>query len=377
MMDEQARYDFVQNQIKAMKKGQIIWWIIIVIQGCITLGTLAAIVGFIVLVMFILNIIFNYIEYQYYKSVESCGWEAEEVILHFKKIKKRSMIMLVPNLLFGAGIGCIGNIYDLVMVNKALKQEKEILGAGADSNASKINEAEIDWDHCAICNKEEGEEVGLYHLKDGSVCSDCLASHEGLFPQRAEKSIYVKGKSRAHFVHMDIALLKLSVNEVKNRLDNYKKNQEMYSNFSPTKVMCDGCLELDENNSLFRIVGVWNDDFTSTKNGIPSGLIHPYSEVTGICYEMIYHYSESYDDDTHTKTGSWVYTDCNSIVFTFDSEYISEESFMLKRIETSLFNLSKKPHKEFAEKTINELHEILGAPILPAREIENRNFSYR
>ncbi|MBP5275920.1 MAG: hypothetical protein J6Z07_03900 [Lachnospiraceae bacterium] len=371
-MDEKARYEFVQQQVKAMKTSYILWWIVLGIQGLISLSTMMVVYGFLVLAVFIFNIVFCYHEVQYYKSVEACGWEPEDVLNYMQKTKKRSLIMLIPNLIFGAGVGCIGNIYDLVMANKALKQKKEIIG-DADLNDLMKVDPNIDWDHCAICNKTEADDVGIYKLKDGAVCSDCMASHEGLVPQRAENSLYVK--KRAHFVHMDVALLKVTVDNLKERFENFKKNQEMYPNFTPTKVLYDGCLELDENNSLFRIAKVWNDDFTSTQNGFPSGLVHPYSEVTGVCYEMIHHYYETEDSETHTKSGSWVYTDRNSIVIVLDNKYMTEETFLLKKIETSFFNFSKKPHVEYAEKVVKEISEIFGKPVMNMRIVENRNFS--
>jgi len=373
-MDERARYEFVQQQVKVMKTSYITWWIIIAVQGFIGMGTMVAIYGFFVIIMTVINIIFAIGEYRYCRSVQACGWEPEDVINYLEKSKKHNLICLIPNFIFGAGIGCIGNIVDLILISKGLKQKDEILASGASESSADNADTPIDWDHCAFCNKAESEEVGIYKLKNGAVCSDCLASYEGLIPQRAENSAFVK--KRAHFVHMDIALTKITVNNLKERIENYKKNQEMYSDFTPTKVLYDGCLELDEEKSLFRIARVCDDDFVSTKNGLPSGLIHPYSEVTGVCYEMIEHYSEYEDSDTHTKTGSWVYTDCNSIVIMLDNKYMTEETFLLRKIKTSLFNLSKKPHKELAEKTVNEIHEIFDKPIMPMRTVENRNFDY-
>jgi hypothetical protein len=54
---------------------------------------------------------------------------------------------------------------------------------------------------------------------------------------------------------------------------------------------------------------------------------------------------------------------------------MTEETFLLKKIETAFLNLSKKPHVEYAEKVVNEISEIFGKPVMDKRVVENRNFS--
>ena len=98
----------------------------------------------------------------------------------------------------------------------------------------------------------------------------------------------VKGNAVTSIPHTDKVLVALSSKDLEERLEYLKQNNEQYSDFTPTKVICDGCLELDEAKSLFRVVRADEDIYNSAKNGMPSGLIHPYSVVKGICYEMVY-----------------------------------------------------------------------------------------
>jgi hypothetical protein len=122
-------------------------------------------------------------------------------------------------------------------------------------------------------------------------------------------------------------------------------------------------LELDENNSLFRIASA--SDFDSTRTGVSSGLVHPYSTVKGIAFEMIYEYETPYDD----TSGGWKYTGYNSIILAIDNPYLKEETFTLKHIPTKLFESSKKPQNEYSEQMVKELQEIFNKPVLESRKL--------
>ena len=70
--------------------------------------------------------------------------------------------------------------------------------------------------------------------------------------------------------HPDASIRKLSSKDLEERFAYYKNNLEYYACFRPTKVICDGCLEIDEVNSLFRIVH--SSEYDSAKAGSSSGL---------------------------------------------------------------------------------------------------------
>jgi hypothetical protein len=96
-------------------------------------------------------------------------------------------------------------------------------------------------------------------------------------------------------------------------------------------------------------------------------MVHPYSAVTGICYEMVYEYEQGYGEDSISK---WEYTKTNTIVLTIDDKYLTEEVFTLTSIPTKLFANSKKPQIEYSEQTIKELQEIfVNATVLPMRKL--------
>ncbi len=128
-------------------------------------------------------------------------------------------------------------------------------------------------------------------------------------------------------------------------------------------VICDGCLELDEANHLFRIAQP--GEFDSARAGGGSGLVHPYSAIKGIAYEMIY----EYDTPSDSNNGGWRYINLNSIVLPIDNPYLKEETFTLKKIPTDFFANSKKPQIEYAEQTVNELQEIFQKPVLEHRKL--------
>ena len=148
---------------------------------------------------------------------------------------------------------------------------------------------------------------------------------------------------------------------MEDRFEYLKKNQEDYSDFTPTRVICDGCLELDETNSLFRIATA--SEFDSAKAGVASGLVHPYSAVKGIAYEMIY----EYDPPSEEFNGAWYYVFCNSIILAIDNPYLGEETFTLNKLESKKFESYKNIQIKYAEQMVKELQEIFNAPVMEKR----------
>ena len=63
-----------------------------------------------------------------------------------------------------------------------------------------------------------------------------------------------------------------------------EERRKAYPDFDCKKSMFDGCLELDDEQQLFRVV---NKD-SHTANGCSSEFVFPYSAVKGYHYEMVY-----------------------------------------------------------------------------------------
>ena len=366
--DEKSINEFMEEQKQAIKKCTHVW--IGVLAYLLIIGIVACFIvyGVLMLGMFVVNLIFFLKTNKFLKSFENGEVDLKALYSFYEKMGGRAVKLFALNIFCGGLFGVIGNIYEMRIAGSGLKTAEEILGddfkeerKAADPNAK--------WHYCIYCKKNKREGYRLYKLKDGVICHDCVQKYVSMLPKRTANPKDVKEKAVTSIMPFEnaIARLGLSSQDLEDRLEYLNQNKEQYADFNPTKIICDGCLELDEAKSLFRIAEVHEDRYDSARNGIPSGMVHPYSAVTGICYEMVYEYEQGYGEDSISK---WEYTKTNTIVLTIDDKYLTEEVFTLTSIPTKLFANSKKPQIEYSEQTIKELQEIfVNATVLPMRKL--------
>lgn len=368
--DEATINEFIQTQLKAMKTSFTIWIIVLIYLVIVGLPACIAVYGVGMLIMFVVNLMCFLKMRKFAKSMENGEVGIKEIYEYFQTVQGRDVVLMILNFFLGGGLSIVGSIYELHYIGKALGIGEEILGEEYKKERVE-NDPNAKWKYCMYC-KRNSRERKICRLSDGVMCSECLKKYSPMLPQRPVKAIEVKAKSKTKQLYFYDAATKfnLSSQELEDRLEYLKENNEKYSYFSPTKTLCDGCMEFDEKNSLFRIVKSPDESFDSTNKGIPTGLIHPYSAVQGVCYEMIYEWRDDYSSDS--TGGYYSYTNTNTIVVAIEDKYITEEMFVLKQIPTKFLENSKKPQIDYAENTLNELHEIFDKPILPVRKIQNR-----
>ena len=363
--DEKAINEFMQEQVKALKTCFRVW--IGVLAYLLIVGLVACLIvyGVLMVGMFVVNLIFLLKTHKFLKRLENGEVDVKELYEFYESMGRGDLKLFVLNILCGGLFGVIGTIYELHIGEKALRAGEEILGD--DYKKERVSsDPNAKWHYCMYCKKNKREGYRLYKMTDGVICYDCAQKYVSMLPKRTSSPMDIKENGITAKFPVENALAKLSSKDLEDRLEYKKQNLEQYSNFAPTKVICDGCLELDETNSLFRIAEVKEDRYDSAKYGIPSGLVHPYSAVLGICYEMVY----EYDDGTSDQSiGRWRYTNYNTIVFAIDDKYLKEEVFTLQIIPTKVFSNSKKPQIENAEQTVKELQEIFNKPVLPVRKL--------
>ena len=365
--DEKAINEFMEEQKKAIKKCTHVW--IGVMAYLLIIGIVACFIvyGVLMLGMFVVNLIFFLKTQKFLKSFENGEVDLKTLYGFYEKMGSRALKLFTLNLLCGGLFGVIGSIYEMRIAGKALPVAEEILGDDFKEER-KAADPNAQWHYCIYCKKNKREGNHLFRLKDGVICKDCLDKYCSMLPKRSVDPMLVKGNGIASIPNIDRILPQFALKDLEDRLEYLKQNNEQYSDFTPTKVICDGCLELDEAKSLFRVVRADEDIYNSAKNGMPSGLIHPYSVVKGICYEMVYEYEQGYGEDSVSK---WEYKDTNTIVLAIEDKYLKEEVFTLNKVptETGWFANTKKPQIDYAEQTVKELQELFNKPALPARKL--------
>ena len=364
--DERTINEFKQAQVKALKTSVLIW--VGVLAYLFVFGVVACLFlyGFLMLIMFGINLVFMLKSVAFMKKIEKGEADVKEIYYFYEKMSKRSAMMLLLNLFCGGFLGIIGTFYEMRIAQNALDIGEEILGdAFKEERAASDKNARMNY--CIYCKKNSREGYKLYRIRDGVICHGCLNKYAPMLPKRTENPMEMTGKKFTSVMKPDKAILKLSLasRDLDERLEYLKQNNEQYSYFSPTKVLYDGCLELDEANELFRIVAVNEDHYDSTQNGGPSGLIHPYSDVLGVCYEKVYEYDNN--SNYEYSLPEWEYTKKHTIVIAISDRYLTEEVFTLKTLPSKGFSDPVIPQINYAKQAVEELHGIFGKPALQAR----------
>ncbi|MCR4815138.1 MAG: hypothetical protein K5879_09975 [Lachnospiraceae bacterium] len=353
--------EYLEAQKEAIKKNLRIWTGLLIYLLVVGLVLCILIYGVAMLVMFVINLLGFLKTKKLLERIENGEAGVKEVYEYYEALGRRTVKIFAVNIFLAGGLGVLGTINDMKLSADGMSVGAEILGE--EYKDERIaNDPNAKWKYCIYCKNNKTESFfKLHKLTDGVICNQCLSKYTAMLPKRAEDPALLPAHKTAHYISPDSTIRSLSSKDLEERLEYLKKNQEEYSFFTPTRVICDGCLELDEMNFLFRVASA--TEFNSTEVGNPSGLIHPYSAVKGIAYEMIYEYDSSGD---HSE---WRYTRNNSIVLAIDNPYLKEETFRLKGVPSAFFASSKKTQNDYSEQIVNELQEIFKKPVLEKRKL--------
>jgi len=127
--------------------------------------------------------------------------------------------------------------------------------------------------------------------------------------------------------------------------------------------MFEGCLELDENQKLFRVRNIETDNYSSNKFDTATELVFPYSAVKGYYFEKVYRLNSGDD------AGIWEYSKYNNIVMEIDDKYVKQEMFCLRRIIGGFFKSDRKPNIQIAQDALNQLYSVFQKPILKEKKL--------
>ena len=353
--------EFLETQKKALKDNIRIWTGVLIYLLVVGLILCLLLYGFLMLIMFVIDLIFLLKTKELLKRVENGEAGVKEIYEFYENVRKRTGTLLAFNLTCGGVIGVIGSISDNKVSIDGMKKGEKILGDDYwNERVAKDPNAKLKY--CIYCKRNKTKaSFHLYRMSDGVICNNCLSKYSSMLPKRAENPMFLPPTKITHYTKPESTIGGLSLKDLEDRFEYLKKNQEDYSDFAPTRVICDGCLELDETNSLFRIATA--SEFDSAKAGVASGLVHPYSAIKGIAYEMIYEYAPPNEDGN----GRWNYMFCNSIILAIDNPYLGEETFTLKELKGKKFESYQNIQIKYAEQTVKELQEIFNAPVMEKR----------
>ena len=218
---------------------------------------------------------------------------------------------------------------------------------------------------CCICGKTNNAKE-MVRLKDGFICKECFAQIAGMISTRNAR--FLGGKSKVNYAPPFVQIRNTPVAAVKEMYEYQEERRKAYPTFDCKKSMFDGCLELDDEEQLFRIV---NKD-SHTANGISSEFVFPYSAVKGYHYEMVYAIRETINSDgSSSKYIS--YSNENAIVIEIDDKFVKEEIFTPETIRLpGIFSNDGKANIKRAEEILESLKEVFGKPITPRKKLKNR-----
>ena len=365
MAETMTEREYIEAQKTALKKNIKVWIFVLIYLLVAGLVLCLILYGILMLIMFVVNLINVLKTKKMLKRIENGEVGVKEIYEFYISMAQRNTTLFVVNIFCGGLFGVIGTIFDMRVSTIGRIDGEKILGEDY-KNERIANDSMARWHYCIYCKRNLIEAAHLYRITDGVICENCLSPYSSMLEKRVEDPALLNSKSTANYMRPENAITNLSSKDLEERLEYLKKNMEYYSYFTPTKVICDGCLEIDERNLLFRIVR--SNEYDSVKVGVPSGLIHSYSEIKGIAYEMIY----EYDIPSDETNGGWRYTTDNSIVFAIDNPYFREETFTLKHITTGFFESSKAPQIAYAEQTVKELQAIFNMPIMESRKVRRK-----
>ena len=223
---------------------------------------------------------------------------------------------------------------------------------------------------CCTCGntKENTKEniKDMVKLKDGFICRECFSQIAGMIPTR--NSRFLGGKSKVSYEEPSVQIRNTPVATVKEMYEYQEERRKAYPTFDCKQSMFDGCLELDEEEQLFRVV---NKDY-HTLNGRSSEFVFPYSAVKGYHYEMVYVIRETENSDGNTSRYT-SYSNENAIVIEIDDKFVKEEIFTPDVIKLpGIFSNDGKANIKRAEEIMGSLKEVFGKPINPRKKLKNR-----
>ena len=113
---------------------------------------------------------------------------------------------------------------------------------------------------------------------DWFICDDCMKKVMPYFLRKVPDGMLIKSSKKMKYTSIWNPFKKMDLNDIKGTVDFVFENEKLADDFKPTKILCNGNFELDEEKNLFR-VKMTNGDYSP---------IFSLSDVTDYYLQNIY-----------------------------------------------------------------------------------------
>ena len=172
--------EFLETQKKALKDNIRIWTGVLIYLLVVGLILCLLLYGFLMLIMFVIDLIFLLKTKDLLKRVENGEAGVKEIYEFYENVRKRTGILLAFNLTCGGVIGVIGSISDNKVSIDGMKKGEKILGDDYwNERAAKDPNAKLKY--CIYCKRNKTKaSFHLYRLSDGVICNNCLSKYSSI-----------------------------------------------------------------------------------------------------------------------------------------------------------------------------------------------------
>lgn len=188
---------------------------------------------------------------------------------------------------------------------------------------------------------------------DWFICDDCMKKVMPYFLRKVPDGMLIKSSKKMKYTSIWNPFKKMDLNDIKGTVDFVFENEKLAESFNPTKVLCNGNFELDEEKNLFR-VKMTNGDYSP---------IFSLSDVTD------YYLQNIYQEDVKLYKTHDSFTD-TILSIELNNKYVPFVEFCFLSKDTVKSGL-KGDQKKMRKAADDELSSVLGKASSDPRNMMN------
>lgn len=188
---------------------------------------------------------------------------------------------------------------------------------------------------------------------DWFICNKCMKKVMPYFLRKVPDGMLIKSSKKLKYTSIWNPFKKMDLNEIKGTVDFVNENEKLIESFNPTRIVCDGNFEFDEEQKLFRVK-------------MTSGNYSPIFSVNDV---KDYYLQNIYKEDAGVFETHNSFTD-TILSIDLNNQYVPfvEFCFLSKDTVKSGLKGDQKKMKKIAD---DELTEILGKPSSDPKNMMN------
>ena len=188
---------------------------------------------------------------------------------------------------------------------------------------------------------------------DWFICDDCMKKVMPYFLRKVPDGMLIKSSKKMKYTSIWNPFKKMDLNDIKGTVDFVFENEKLADDFKPTRILCNGNFELDEEKNLFR-VKMTNGDYSP---------IFSLSDVTD------YYLQNIYQEDVKLYKTHDSFTD-TILSIELNNKYVPFVEFCFLSKDTVKSGL-KGDQKKMRKAADEELSSVLGKASSDPRNMMN------